>query len=123
MKPQSKKVASKPTSIRKAPVRKIRPPDYGMKPKQVRAVKKPAPKRTRTITPPDYGMGTKKAPIGKPKTGKTSAPKTLLGLLKGKKSPIPKLKPKDKKHLLQSSLLMIREEIWAISLLVNLKQT
>ena len=35
--------------------------------------------------------------MGKSKIEKTSAPKTLLGLLKGKKSPIPKLKPKDKK--------------------------
>ena len=99
-----------------------------MKPqnKKSPAIKKPAPKRTKTITPSNYGVLTKKTPIGKkapPKKrgddgilkyldrkGDTSTRKTkkalpksikdaptLLGLLKGKKSPIPKLKPKDKK--------------------------
>ena len=93
-----------------------------MKPqnKKSSAIKKPAPKRTKTITPPNYGVLTKKTPIGKkapPKkrigdygirkvdtTRKTkkALPKsikdapTLLGLLREKLGRPPK-KPKDKK--------------------------
>ena len=59
------------TVRRKAPVRSIRPLDYGMKPKQVR-VRKKAPKKVEPISvrPPDFGMKKrpvkvkKKSPIG-----------------------------------------------------------
>ena len=45
------------TVRRKAPVRSIRPLDYGMKPKQVR-VRKKAPKKVEPISvrPPGFGM-------------------------------------------------------------------
>ena len=47
---------------RKAPVRSIRPLDYGMKPKQF-SVRKKGPKKVEPISirPPDYGM--KKRPV------------------------------------------------------------
>ena len=76
--------------VRKAPVRKIRPLDYGMKPKKISARKR-TPKKVDAVSirPLDYGMKPKqvrvrrKAPTTKIKSLKLNTPRRRVR----KKSP------------------------------------